>query len=138
MPIFFAHIEKPFFGLIHVGWRGLVNGILNCSAKILLDNKYNLFDFEIIVGPSIQSCCFEVQKDIVKQFNQSFVFPKNEGKFNVNLQAQALNDLASIGFDINKVNIFEDCTFCEEKKYHSYRRSSNDVGRMIGLIGIKR
>ena len=77
-------------------------------------------------------------KDIVKQFNQSFVFPKNEGKFNVNLQAQALNDLASIGFDINKVNIFEDCTFCEEKKYHSYRRSSNDVGRMIGLIGIKR
>ena len=56
MPIYFAHKSEIVFGLIHAGWRGLVNGILSKSAYTLTEKKYNLKEFEILIGPSIQSC----------------------------------------------------------------------------------
>ena len=46
-------------------------------------------------------------------------------------------DRKIIGFDINKITIMNDCTFCLDSMYHSYRRSGKNAGRMIGLIGIR-
>ena len=137
MPIYFAHKSEIVFGLIHAGWRGLVNGILSKSAFILTEKKYNLMEFEILIGPSIQSCCFEVRNDVVDQFDRQFIIPKSDEKFQVDLQQSAYNSLSQFGFDINKITIMNDCTFCLDSMYHSYRRSGNNAGRMIGLIGIR-
>lgn len=137
MPIFIAHKFEPIFGLVHVGWKGLVNGILNKTSHLLLENKYRLYDFEIVIGPSIQKCCFEVKKDIIDRFNPLFAYQKNDEKFTVNLQEHALHDLVYLGFDNHKINIISECTFCNEAKYHSYRRSGHNAGRMSALIGIK-
>ena len=38
MPIFVAHLSKNVFGLVHAGWRGLVNGILERSARLIIEN----------------------------------------------------------------------------------------------------
>ena len=137
MPIYFAHKSEIVFGLIHAGWRGLVNGILSKSAFILTEKKYNLMEFEILIGPSIQSCCFEVRNDVVDQFDRQFIIPKSDEKFQVDLQQSAYNSLSQLGFDINKITIMNDCTFCRDSMYHSYRRNGKNAGRMIGLIGIK-
>tara|TARA_B100000530_G_scaffold242986_1_gene158769 strand:+ start:548 stop:1234 length:687 start_codon:yes stop_codon:yes gene_type:complete len=137
MPIYFAHKSEIVFGLIHAGWRGLVNGILSKSAFTLTEKKYNLMEFEILIGPSIQSCCFEVSNDVVDQFDRRFIIPKSDEKFQVDLQQSAYNSLSQLGFDINKITIMNDCTFCLDSMYHSYRRNGKNAGRMIGLIGIK-
>ena len=137
MPIYFAHKSEIVFGLIHAGWRGLVNGILTKSAFTLTEKKYNLMEFEILIGPSIQSCCFEVSNDVVDQFDRRFIIPKSDEKFQVDLQQSAYNSLSQLGFDINKITIMNDCTFCLDSMYHSYRRNGKNAGRMIGLIGIK-
>ena len=65
LPIYFAHKFKNVFGLIHAGWRGLVDQIIMSTGQLLLSNKYKLEEFEVLIGPSIQSCCFEVQSDVV-------------------------------------------------------------------------
>ena len=137
MPIYFAHKSELVFGLIHAGWRGLVNGILSKSAFTLTEKKYNLMEFEILIGPSIQSCCFEVSNDVVDQFDRRFIIPKSDEKYQVDLQQSAYNSLSQLGFDINKITIMNDCTFCLDSMYHSYRRNGKNAGRMIGLIGIK-
>ena len=64
----------------------LVNGILSKSAFTLTEKKYNLMEFEILIGPSIQSCCFEVSNDVVDQFDRRFITPKSDEKFQVDLQ----------------------------------------------------
>ena len=137
MPIFFAHTSKLVFGLVHTGWRGLVNGILNKSAFILTEKQYDLMDFEILIGPSIQKCCFEVRQDVIGQFDSQFITPKSNDKFQVDLQKSAYNSLCQLGFDNNKIKIMTDCTFCLYTMYHSYRRNGKKAGRMIGLIGVK-
>ena len=84
MSIFIAHLSKNVFGLVHAGWRGLVNGILDKSARLIIENGYRLTDFEIIIGPSIQKCCFEVRDDIVQSFKGEFVIQTDEnGKYKV-------------------------------------------------------
>ena len=35
MPVFFIHKTKFFYGIVHVGWRGLVGGILRSTLKTL-------------------------------------------------------------------------------------------------------
>jgi copper oxidase (laccase) domain-containing protein len=41
------------------------------------------------------------------------------------------------GFIENEITVLSDCTFCEQEKYHSYRRNGKKAGRMIGLLGTK-
>ena len=136
MPIFVAHLSKNVFGLVHAGWRGLVNGILENSARLIIEKGYRLSDFEIIIGPSIQKCCFEVRDDIVQKFKSEFVIQTDEnGKYKVDLQKYALSELMDSGFEKSKIKFISECTYCLKEKYHSYRRDGKNSGRMIGLIG---
>ena len=137
MPVYFAHRTEPVFGLVHAGWRGLVNSIFSDSGTLLKHHEHVLTDFEIVIGPSIQKCCFEVSDDVVNQFDPCFVEYKNNGKYRVNLQGLALDRLARSGFKKDKIQVLPDCTFCQDQRYHSYRRNGKKAGRMFGLLGMK-
>ena len=137
MPVYFAHQTEPVFGLVHAGWQGLVNGIFSDSGTVLKHHDQVLPDFEIVIGPSIQNCCFEVSDDVVNQFDTSFVEEKKNGKYRVDLQGLALDRLGRSGFIKDKIQILPDCTFCQGQRYHSYRRNGKKAGRMIGLLGMK-
>ena len=136
MPIYFAHLSENVFGLVHAGWRGLVDGILEKSATLLSKNGYTLSDFEIVIGPSIQKCCFVVRDDIIRRFRSEFTFRTNQnGVYKVDLQKYAFSKMADMGFEESNIKLNNDCTFCLQEKFHSFRRDGNESGRMIGLIG---
>jgi len=137
MPIYFAHQNKSVYGIVHAGWRGLTNGILNATSILLKQNKQNIKNFDIFIGPSIQNCCFEISKDIVDNFSRRYLKPKASGKFLVDLQKMAFDILSSLGFNKKKIKISSECTFCLKEDYYSYRRDGEKSGRMIGLIGYK-
>ena len=135
MLVYFVHKTHSVFGLVHVGWRGLVNGILFQSAIRIKEKNLSLSDFNILVGPSIQKCCFEVSDDVIDQFDSTFVEDKGHGKYRIDLQKMALTQLVESGFQFEEITILTDCTYCNEEKYHSYRRNGKKAGRMIGLLG---
>ena len=106
------------------------------TSQLILENGYKLHDFEIFIGPSIQKCCFEIRDDIVGNFKIECVTPTQEnGKYKVDLQYQARNEIIQIGFKKNQIKVSTDCTYCSQEKYHSFRRDGKNSGRMIGLIG---
>ena len=43
--------------------------------------------------------------------------------------------MADMGFEESNIELSNDCTFCLQEKYHSFRRDGKVSGRMIGLIG---
>mgnify|MGYP003960151449 CR=1 FL=1 len=129
MPIYFVHKKDSVFGLVHVGWRGLVSGIINQCSKLLVEQKYNLAHFQILIGPSIQSCCFEVSEDVIDQFDPKFYEEKGSGKYRVHLQKLAMTHCLESGFIENEITVLSDCTFCEQEKYHSYRRNGKKSGK---------
>ena len=137
LPIFFSHNNSLFYGLVHIGWRGLVNGILSRAVKLINNNSIDTKDIQVIIGPSIQSCCFEVSEDLVNSFNRDFTNKKISGKYSVDLQGILNQRLKFHGFLSRNINIIKDCTFCEKSKYFSFRREGSQAGRMFGLIGTK-
>ena len=134
MPIFFAHKSMPFYGVVHAGWKGLTKGILKGTSIFFTEHKLKLNEIDIYIGPSIQKCCFEVSKDIIDKFPSWSIRPKKSGKFMVNLQKIAYEELKSIGFDKKRIKINSDCSFCKKNNYYSYRRDGEKTGRMIGVI----
>lgn len=136
LPIYFAHKFKNVFGLIHAGWRGLVDQIIMSTGQLLLSNKYKLEEFEVLIGPSIQSCCFEVQSDVVSLFDVKFVEKKINKSFKVDLQHNAKSDLCVAGFLEKNIEVVSICTFCNSDTYFSYRKDNKISGRMFGLIGL--
>ena len=134
MPIFFAHQSCLFYGVVHAGWKGLTKGILKGTSTFFTKHKLKLNEIDIYIGPSIQKCCFEVSKDIIDIFPSWSTRPKRSGKFMVNLQKIAFEELRSIGFDRKRITINSDCSFCKKNSYYSYRRDGEKTGRMIGVI----
>ena len=137
LPIFFAHKYSPLYGVVHAGWKGLTNGILNNTSTLLKSMKFKLTNFDIFIGPSIQKCCFEVSEDVIDRFPLKYVEKKSTGKFRIDLQKIAFDELATFGFRNDRIKISDDCSYCKDDIYFSYRRDGADTKRMIGFICFK-
>ncbi|MGB2579912.1 hypothetical protein AAIR98_001831 [Elusimicrobium simillimum] len=119
VPLYMWDENAKNVGLIHAGWRGVAAGMPKLLAEKLLERgAKKLYAF---AGPHIQSCCFEVQNDIVGNFNPASVEERN-GKIYVNLRTEIRLQLA--GFNIDQMDVHTPC-FCtchNPDVFFSYRR----------------
>ena len=127
LPIFFA--DKNFFGVVHAGWKGLAEGIIENSIGLLTKNGFLLDNTHILIGPSIRKDHFEVKEDVACLFDKNFLISKNEKTF-LSLQDIVINQLNS--FNIYDIIDVEECTYSTQH-YHSYRRDKTDK-RIKGRI----
>ena len=71
MPIFFYGSSDNVFGVLHSGWKG--TGIsIEALKKIKGEIKSDLSSFEFILGPSIGSCCYEVDYERAELFRKLY------------------------------------------------------------------
>ena len=135
LPIYFANSVSKTIGLLHAGWRGLSFGIIKhyldkINAEV--DGHLNTF---VLIGPSIQNCCFRVQEDVIGHFNSKFYSKVNDKHFQVDLQKWALSQILESKIKLENVFISKNCTYCNKSKYHSFRRDGRNAGRMYAMIG---
>ena len=129
MPIFIFDKKSSFFGVIHAGWRGLANGIIENSINLLKEKDLEIKNIKVFIGPSISQRNFEIQSDVMSYFDSKFSIVK-DGKIFLSLQEVVIDIFASYSiFDIININ---ECTY-ENLNYHSYRRDKTDE-RMKGWI----
>lgn len=129
MPIFLFDNNLSFFGAIHAGWKGLANGIIDNSIRLIKKNNLELKNTTVFIGPSISQNNFQVQNDVLSYFDSKFSIVKDEKIF-LSLQQVAIDKFASYGID-NVIDAKE-CTY-DNLNYHSYRRDKTDK-RMKGWI----
>ena len=135
LPIFFINNISKTIGLVHAGWRGISSGILENFVKSIETFNENVTDFYVLIGPSIQSCCFEIMDDVLDSFDSKFYTSIKKNKYRVDLQAWAVYQLIKFGFSEEKINNINKCTFCLNDLYYSYRRDGSNSGRMYALAG---
>jgi len=119
--------------LLHVGWKGLCDGIIESFlAKYLISKKqYNAW-----IGPCISIDNYEVGKEVYDSFCQRDPEAEinfktlNKEKWKFDLRTEAARRLKE-----GNVNVWssKDCTFKNEELYYSYRNNQSK-GRMITLI----
>ena len=132
VPIFLYDKKNKNIGLIHSGWQGTHKKIVLKALEILKCNDSELKNIMVVLGPFIKSCCFEVKDDVAEYFDSQFVL-NNENKTYIDLGSKIKYDLISNGVLKKNIHISNICSK-DDLSCNSYRRDSNDSGRMYSLI----
>jgi YfiH family protein len=136
VPILLFDDAINVIGAIHSGWRGTKESIVKKTIALMNKNYHsNPKDISALIGPAINPCCYEVQKDL-KDIFESFegAIENRNGKTFLNLKAIIAKDLRESGIE-NIENISE-CTCCTPDLYPSYRRDKTDQ-RIFSIITLK-
>jgi len=94
-------------------------------------------DIEVYIGPHIKDCHFEVKDDVASQFKTSDSIIRNKKTY-INLSKIVRDQLVQLSINNDNINISEECTYCLNDRYYSYRRDNpKELETMIAYIGLK-
>ena len=109
--------------MIHCGWRGLAEGIVERGADEV-DAR------TAAIGPGIGPCCYEVGDEVAAAFD-SLGGGIRHGRM-LDLVEVARRLLGRVG--VSDVEVAELCTSCEADLFFSHRRDAGVTGRQGGLV----
>lgn len=137
-PVFLCDQNGDAVGLLHVGWRGLVSGVVEAGVGAMTDTPARLLAW---IGPCIGQRAYEVGEDVrdrllaVDSECGDAIRPSESvpGKWHVGLDELISQRLDRLG--VSWVGSSAQCTFENPDRYFSYRRSPT-CGRMASYIWI--
>lgn len=134
IPMLLMDKSKGVIAAVHAGRNST---FLNIAQKTVIKmiEKFHCSkeNIEVVLGASIQKCCYEVSKELENIVNYSFGEEFSKNGF-IDLQGINKKQLNDIGiFNISISNI---CTKCSNDDYFSYRKDPK-CGRFAGIITIK-
>ncbi len=139
LPITLYDSKKSILCLLHAGWRGLENRIID-KALTTLTETYGVNAAELLVGigPAIGPCHYEVSKDVAEKFSQySDVVIERDSKIFLDLKKVAQNQLTNLGVQALNIETSDVCTYCQSDIYFSHRKDQSDpVQAMIVVVGM--
>lgn len=121
IPLVILTYNPYFYGIFHVGWRGLFKGIIKRGIQKFIDSGFKPLDLFIYIGPSICSSCYEVGKEFM-EFDRQFLFFR-DGKFFYDLRGKCVYELLRLG--IKKIDVSKFCTY-ESDGLPSYRKKRGE------------
>lgn len=134
LPLLITDQKGSCIAAIHAGWRGLANGIIENTLKMMPVNNNDLL---IWLGPAIGPQAYEVGNDVrevftlhSKEAKQAFR-QMDESHWLMDIYQLARQRLNNLG--VNHIYGGEYCTFTDADRFYSYRRD-NITGRMASLI----
>jgi YfiH family protein len=118
--------EAPAIAALHVGWRGLLGGIVQAGAAALGGT-----DLAAVIGPGIGPCCYEVGEDVATPFRERFGDEVVDHHGRLDLWSAAEEALRAVGAShVSRVDV---CTACNPELFFSHRRDGARTGRQ-GMI----
>ena len=120
-----ANGAKPALAVLHVGWRGLLDGIVASGVAALGEGT-----LAAALGPGIGPCCYEVGPEVAGPFTERFG-PETVSERKLDLWRAA--ELALNEAGVAEVERTDLCTFCHPELFFSHRRDRGITGRQ-GVI----
>jgi len=142
-PVLFCDGEAGVIGAAHAGWRGALSGIIDATVKAMITLGARPERIVAAIGPTISQDAYEVGGEFVERFvakepesSAFFITDEGSGEPHFDLPAYVGERLARAG--VGTVTDLGHCTYCEETRLFSYRRSQHhgedDYGRQISAI----
>ncbi len=131
--------------LAHAGWRGTVGRIGEKVVKEM-GERYGTKPENITaaIGPAISVCCYEVDLPCAEHFlaltdlkPEKFVFPKEGGKFMIDLLETNRQILVAAGVKNEDITISDLCTNCNSELLWSHRATKGRRGTMSAFMCLK-
>jgi YfiH family protein len=138
VPILLFDPKKEVVSAVHAGWNGTYKKIVYKSVQKMKEEfGCNPKDIIAVIAPSIGRCCYEVGKDVAKQFfDDKNAFDIKGKKYMLDLPYINQQQLLKAGLDSKNIELSNICTACEVDNYFSYRKERGCSGRFMSMIGV--
>lgn len=140
VPIFFFDPVKKVIGLAHAGWKGTVKQIgVKMTDKFVKEYGSSKKDILVGIGPSIGKCCFEVESEVVEEFenintNKENIVNKGNGKYIIDLWTVNQEKMIQSGIRRENIIVTDVCTKCNKDILFSHRGHNGKRGGMAAII----
>ena len=112
--------ERAAVALAHVGWRGLLAGLVPAAVEAVGRRVV------AAVGPAIGPCCYEVRDDVAAPVRAAFGSALVR---NGRLDLPGAVERALRGAGCARVDRLDACTSCDAARFFSHRRDAGRTGR---------
>jgi YfiH family protein len=168
LPVILVDRKRRAVGAFHAGWRGTVKRIAEKGVGEMRKHfKSDPRDLLAAIGPSVQSCCYEVGEEVRTKFEAQFAYatslfrevkesdPVREKypllfltarapghselpvKIFLDLVEANRRQLLDAGLPAKNIDTAAPCTACHKELLFSYRAEKGVTGRMMTAAGIK-
>jgi polyphenol oxidase len=127
LPIAIARQDdgRPGLAVLHVGWRGLLEGIVENGVAALGGGELSA-----AIGPGIGPCCYEVGDDVAGPYETAFgAEVLTDGRLDLWRAAELALRRAGVA-EVERTDL---CTCCHPELFFSHRRDRGTTGRQ-GVI----
>jgi YfiH family protein len=142
-PVLLCDDAARVIGATHAGWRGALSGIVEATIAAMVKLGAKPERIHAAIGPAISQKAYEVGTDFKDQFMAEepaseafFIIDEGSGEPHFDLAGYVAERLARAG--IGSIDDLGLCTYCDETRLFSYRRSQHhgedDYGRQISAI----
>ncbi len=124
---------------VHAGWKSTRINISGKTVKKMIERfGTKPEEVKVFIGPSIGTCCLEMGEEIKPSFieadPESEAFFEKRQKWHLDLKGLNQFQITREGIPKENIKIFDECTFCQEKKFFSYRRQKQRNGSMFSFV----
>jgi polyphenol oxidase len=130
VPVSIVDPVRRRVGLLHAGWRGAAEGILERGLAELTAGGGS-GDLLVHFGPAICGRCYEVGPEVFEALGQ----PRPDAPTPIDVRAILVERAVAAGVAPDHVSVSERCTRCEGDVFFSHR--GGDAGRQIAYLGIR-
>lgn len=136
LPLFFWDQRRRRGGILHAGWRGLLQGI---EERLLDRLGKERGEFSFYLGPAIAGGCYEVGEELADLFakkayaNRIFT-PVRPGKYHLDIKSGLKLSLASAGIAAERIGDCGLCTHCAPGLFPSFRRDGGTGRRIFNFL----
>lgn len=130
---------RQVVGMAHCGWRGIVGRLgQKLLATMARDFGTRPGDVVAVIGPGIQSCCYDQQDDGLRNAfaeyrHLNLIQELENGEYTIDIALALRYNLARLG--IREVVDTRVCTGCNPE-FFSARKEGFATGRMLNLAAI--
>jgi YfiH family protein len=126
IPVAIARADGGRLAVLHAGWRGLEDGIVEAGAEAVGG------ELVAAVGPGAGPCCYEVGEDVAERLRERFgADVVRDGRADLWLCARRALEAAGA----RRVAVAGECSICNPERYFSHRRDRGVTGRQ-GVVGL--
>jgi len=139
VPILLFDPIQEVVAVVHAGWKGTQQEIVKKTVKKMNETfDSNSKDILAGVAPSIGKCCYEVDWNVSKNFqNIPDAYSEKGEKQMLDLPHINKVQLLEAGLTEQHIEMSNICTACQVDSYFSYRREAGCSGRFMSIIGLK-
>jgi YfiH family protein len=132
VPVALAAADRRLVAAVHVGWRGLLAGVLAAAVGEL--RQAGAGELRAAVGPAICGRCYQIGEDLAERARRGghLVFQGADGRPRLDVAESAVRQLRAVGVD--RLSLVRQCT-SESADLFSWRgeRATGRQGAVIAL-----